>query len=217
MATQRSLPNTASVADDMGDGRLFAPSAERNAQAIEDAMRDHLPETGRALEIASGTGQHIAQFAKRFRQIEWQPSDVSPERLVSIGSYVSAAQLDNLKAPIELDATAQGWSQTHQGFDVLLLVNLLHLISEHEANTLIQEAAKALAQGGKMFLYGPFMRAGELTSDGDRTFHESLVNTDPDIGYKDDFDTLDMITEAWLEPVEIIEMPANNLMIIARK
>jgi SAM-dependent methyltransferase len=217
MAAERSLPKTASVADDIGNGRLFAASAERNATAIEDALRDHLPDRGRALEIASGTGQHIAQFAKRFGNIEWHPSDVSPERLVSIFSYVDEANLANLRAPISLDATEKGWSQAHQGFDVILLVNLLHLISEEEANTLIQEAAHALAQGGKLFLYGPFMRAGELTSEGDHSFHESLVNADPEIGYKDDFDTLDMLNEAWLEPVEIIEMPANNLIIIARK
>ena len=63
----------------------------------------------------------------------------------------------------------------HSGQDLIVLVNLLHLISEGEARTLIREAATALAPGGRFLVYGPFMRAGELISEGDRAFHASLT------------------------------------------
>jgi tRNA G46 methylase TrmB len=55
------------VAHDTGDGRLHAPSAARNAGAIADllerAMKDRPASC--ALEIASGTGQHVVINAAR--------------------------------------------------------------------------------------------------------------------------------------------------------
>ena len=66
-------------------------------------------------------------------------------------------------------------------------------------------------------IYGPFMRSGELISDQDFKFHNSLIIYDQEIGYKDDFDILDEIEENNLSPEAVIEMPANNLMFIAKK
>ncbi|MCK5090381.1 MAG: DUF938 domain-containing protein, partial [Hyphomicrobiaceae bacterium] len=46
---------------DKHDSRLqHAPSATRNSAVILDVLKEYLPETGRALEIASGSGQHAA-------------------------------------------------------------------------------------------------------------------------------------------------------------
>ncbi len=61
------------------------------------------------------------------------------------------------------------------------------------------------------------MRGGELTSQGDERFHESLVSTDPEIGYKDDFDVIDWAMDAGLDVAHVLEMPANNLSLVFRK
>jgi len=66
-------------------------------------------------------------------------------------------------------------------------------------------------------IYGPFMRGGELTSPGDVGFHQSLTAQDSAIGYKDDFDVMDLMQEAGLEMVDVVEMPANNLGLVAEK
>ena len=52
-----------------------SPAADRNKQAILDVLVRVLPEQGRALEIASGTGQHVAWFAATLSGWNWQPSD----------------------------------------------------------------------------------------------------------------------------------------------
>jgi len=118
---------------------------------------------------------------------------------------------------LALDATAPGWGAQVAGQDLVVLVNLLHLVSTPEAQVLISETASALAPGGRFVLYGPFLRDGETTSDGDATFHASLQAQDPEIGYKDNWDVIDWLHGAWLELVEVIEMPANNLAFVARK
>ena len=63
MTRKLSLPDTASVAETGPDGRMYAPSATRNMDAIAAVLDTHAPPSGHALEIASGTGQHIAQLA----------------------------------------------------------------------------------------------------------------------------------------------------------
>ncbi|MCW9042921.1 MAG: class I SAM-dependent methyltransferase [Pseudopelagicola sp.] len=218
MPKRLNLPDTASVATPDAEGRLFAPSAARNAEAIVALTADILEETtGRALEIASGTGQHITALAAALPDIHWQPSDIDPDRRKSIDAYAKAAALPNIAPAIALDATSPGWGAAHTGQAFICLANLLHLISEKEARILISEAAQALAPNGRLMIYGPFMRDDDLTSEGDASFHASLVAQDPEIGYKSDFDVVEWGLSAWLEYDDMVEMPANNLSIIWRK
>ncbi len=217
MPRRLNLPDTASVAQAREGGKLCAPSALRNIGPICDLVGEHAPDGGTALEIASGTGQHIAALAKRFPALTWQPTDIDAARLASIDAWVGDAGLCNVAPAMALDACAPGWAAAQGGNALILCVNLLHLISESETLVLITEAARALAPGGLLILYGPFLRDGETTSDGDAKFHASLIKQDPEIGYKDDFDVIEWLHAAWLELVQVVEMPANNLSFVARK
>ncbi|MDG1128508.1 MAG: DUF938 domain-containing protein [Paracoccaceae bacterium] len=217
MSRRLNLPDTASVAHPSDDGRMFAPSAARNAADIAALVAQHAPASGRALEIASGTGEHAVIFAGAMPGLDWQPTDIDPARRASVDAHAAVAGLANLRAAIDLDATASGWGAAHAGQDLIVLVNRLHLISQAEARTLIGEVAQALAPGGIFVLYGPFLRDGETTSDGDRTFHASLRAKDPEIGYKDDWDVIDWIHANWLDLVQVVEMPANNMAFVARR
>jgi hypothetical protein len=98
-----------------------------------------------------------------------------------------------------------------------VIVNLFHLIPEEKVKSIIAQATQALADGGKIVVYGPFMRGGELTSEGDEAFHQALVRQNPEIGYKDDFDVIEWFEENWLELRHVLEMPANNLCLVAQK
>ncbi|MEY8829224.1 DUF938 domain-containing protein [Sedimentitalea sp. XS_ASV28] len=213
----RNVPGSASIANPIEGARLSAPSAERNRQPISDLLARVAPQTGLALEIASGTGQHVVAFAERLPGLTWQPTDPDPTRRASIDAHAAETGLTNLLAARDLDAAMPGWAADYGGQSLIVLVNLLHLISSGEVRTLITEAAQALLPGGRFVIYGPFMRGGELTSEGDERFHASLRATDPETGYKDDFDVLDWSQAAGLSPLEIIEMPANNLSIILQK
>ncbi len=211
----RKPPSVASIAT-QGDGaRMVAPAAERNMAVLCDLLEQVAPHQGRALELASGTGQHVSAFAARLPGLSWQPTEVDARRRASIDAYCQG--LDNVAPVQELNATRPGWGADWAGQDLVVLINLLHLISEAEAATLITEAAAALAPGGRLVIYGPFMRAGELTSEGDARFHAALTTEDPEIGYKDDFDTIDLMQGAGLEMAQVVEMPANNLALIAEK
>ena len=217
MVYRTKLPDTASVAVSQGDGRLFAPSAERNSAPIVNLIKRIAPEPGNALEIASGTGQHIVQLALSLPNIIWSPSDVEGERLKSISAWVESENLLNIKPPIYLDATETGWAKSLAKSNFILLVNLLHLISWDETETLISELSIALKTKGIALVYGPFMRNGQLISEGDKNFHTSLIQTDPDIGYKNDLEMLTLFSNSGLVHLETVEMPANNAAFVLQK
>jgi SAM-dependent methyltransferase len=202
-------------ADGSADTSLSAPSALRNRDLIAAELVRLAPASGRALEIASGTGEHVIRFAAAMPALTWQPTDPDPVRRASIAAWSAEAGLSNIRPPRDLDAARPGWA-AEEPFptDLVVLVNLLHLISGPEAETVLTEIASVLAPGGIFVLYGPFLRDGEATSDGDAAFHASLKAQDPAIGYKEVIDTCALLVDAGLAHVETVAMPANNLLLV---
>lgn len=210
------LPPSASVATAKEGAKRHAPAAARNAAVLAALLERIAPNEGAALEIASGTGQHVIGFAAALPGLHWQPSDVAPERVASIDAYVAEAGLPNVAPARIFDACAPGWGQGAAPQDLIVVINLLHLISEAAAKCLVAEAAAALTSGGILMIYGPFRRDGALTSAGDQRFDAELRAADPAIGYKEASDVAAWLANANLS-VEREEMPANNLALIARK
>ncbi len=203
-----------SGADISIDGRRHAPSVLRNLGPILDVLRAMAPATGKLLEIASGSGQHAAAGAKALPGLIWQPTDANPDNLISIDAWRAHDPQPNLCAGVVLDAARPGWSSDWFGQDIVLIINLLHLIPAEMAATILAEAARTLTATGRLMVYGPFLRDGLTTSDGDAAFDASLRAQDATIGYKDLGQVLGWMGQSGLT-AEVIPMPANNLMIIA--
>lgn len=199
------------------DGRLSAPAAARNLAPILAVLQDHMPAEGRAVEIASGTGQHCAAFAEAFPRIHWQPTDVAPERLASIDAWADASGRQNIARAVPLNVEQTDWPFEDGSAQVLFLANLLHLVSEGAAEAVVRGGAKLLAPDGRYFIYGPFLRSGSFASDGDASFHASLRQQDPAIGYKDVDQVAEFAGRYGLEILDRRDMPANNLMFVLGK
>jgi SAM-dependent methyltransferase len=199
-----------SGAEVLADGRRVAPSAVRNAAPILRVLRRVVAPGARVLELASGTGQHAAEFAAALGA-EWQPSDVTDGQFGSIAAWGGAVPESGVRPALVLDACAPGWGLGP--WDAVVAVNLLHLVPEAGAEVLIAEAARALAPGGRLAIYGPFLREGRATSDGDAAFDADLRAQDAQLGYKDLGWVMARLGAAGLG-VEVVPMPANNLMLL---
>lgn len=204
-----------SIAHACDDGRLSAPSAARNVAPILEVLSRHMPDTGYALEIASGTGEHAVACAGAFPGVVWQPTDIEAQRLVSIDCWRAVKGHRNMRMAQYLDASAPDWKAP--GFDFFLTVNLLHLIPEAAVRNLIKGIARSLEPGGRWALYGPFRTGGGFRSEGDLAFHETLTSHDPAIGYKDLEWIEELARESGLVRRELVEMPANNLMLVTER
>jgi Protein of unknown function (DUF938) len=205
------LPDTGAPTDPQG--RRHSPSAQRNAPAIRTALQA-FPVHGNLLEIASGSGYHAAQIAPHFPNLTWQPTEFDAENLPSITAWTQ--NIPNIRPPIQLDATTKGWHKLHPNQDAILLINLLHLISSDQAVSLLNESVLALTPGGHGFFYGPFLRDGQTTSQGDASFHASLQLQNPEIGYKDLAWTMAQLSAQNLQ-LTTQDLPTNNILLIAHK
>ncbi len=220
-----AMPKTIAYGDRVGDSgdnpdKLVAPAAERNLDPILAMLRDVLGEgpEGRALELASGTGQQVAAFATAFPDLDWQPSDIAGDALTSIAAWAADTGRANLSEPLRLDLLETDWHlPLDTGYRLMLAINLVHIAPWRVTEGLMAGATRLLAEDGVLIVYGPFLRDGDFVSDGNCFFDYQLRASDSDWGLRDTVDMAALAGAAGLEMAPMIEMPANNTTLIFRK
>jgi hypothetical protein len=205
------------------DGRLDAPAFHRNHQAILGVLERYLiGKSGDAIEVGSGTGQHVVEFARRFPEITWWPTDLNDNHLASIEAWRLHSKLSNIRPARRLDVSDPAWgdaARSEGGPDELLAMfcaNVIHIAPWKVAEGLIAGAGRALRKGGLLFLYGPFKRGGKHTSDSNATFDTSLRQGNPEWGVRDVEAVEKLADRAGLSLMDVVEMPANNLTLVCR-
>jgi hypothetical protein len=195
---------------DLGKGvKRQAPAAARNVEPIGDVLAEWLPRSGLVLEIASGTGEHALAFARRFPDLDWQPSDPDPEALSSIAAWQLEGP-DNLAPPIQLDVTSD-WPVKRA--DAVLCVNMVHISPWQCSLGLLNGAARLLGEGAPLILYGPWLEATVEPAPSNVAFDVDLKARNPEWGLRlvEDF-----AVEAELRGFILAErrhMPSNNVML----
>lgn len=197
--------------------KRFAPATQRNRDIIVDALRPLLPKTGTALEIASGSGEHLIYFAHAFPTITWQPSDADPEARASIAAWCAQAKPRNVLAPAALDASAAPWPAAATQADVVLCINMVHISPWASTLGLLRGAAAALPANGPLYLYGPYRRHGVVTAPSNEDFDYSLKQRDARWGLRQLEDVAAAAAEVGLVLTDVTDVPANNLSIVFRK
>lgn len=215
MADQPQPNYSPGLTDGHQDGRLVAPSAQRNEQPLIDALQPILRDRrGTLLEIGSGTGQHSAAFARAFPMIDWLPSDPFDTHLDSVRAWGRHAGVANLRQPIWLDA-AEDWPMMEPLIGVISS-NVIHITPWVVTMGIIRGAAR-MSKDGVLLFYGPFREGGQHTGDGNARFDESLREQDPSWGIRD-LEEVAKEAEAYgFGAPEVTQMPANNRLLCFRR
>ena len=201
--------------DQAGDGRHFSPSAARNSGPIREVLERVLPKSGIALEIGSGTGEHVICFAKALPGLLWQPSDPDPASRASIAAWIAAEGIANVRAPVAIDVRQAAWGvEDAAPFAAMISLNMIHIAPWQAALGLLAGARRLLRPDGILYLYGPFMRSGAHTAPSNAAFDADLKRRDPRWGVRDTDDLVREAANHGLELREVIEMPANNLSLV---
>lgn len=195
------------------DRRRSAPAAQRNREPILGVLRDALPEAGTVLEVASGTGEHAAFFAREWPELAWQPSDPSPEMRESIAAWCTG--LPNVMPPLDLDASAPEWPVSRA--EAIVCINMVHISPWAATEGLMRGAGRILAGGAPLVLYGPYRRAGQALEPSNEAFDQDLARRDPAWGLRLVEDVADCAALHGLKLERVVEMPANNLSLVFRK
>lgn len=195
----------------MSDARRHAPATQRNRDAILAVLRGALPTAGLVLEVASGSGEHVLHFAGALPGLTFQPSDPDPGALASIAAWT--ADRANILPPVQLDATGD-WPIA--AADAILCINMIHVAPWDATIGLLAGAARILAPGAPLYLYGPYRRNGAHTAPSNEAFDRSLRDRDPAWGVRD-LEAVIALAMADFTGPAITEMPANNLSLVFRR
>jgi SAM-dependent methyltransferase len=203
------------------DGRLDAAAFHRNHQPIQRVLERFLRDkSGEVLEAGSGTGQHVVAFARENPEIVWWPSDLNDQHLASIAAWRAYAELANVRAPLRIDLSDPAWcAAMHDGSGpgpllAVFCANVVHIAPWRVAEGLFAGAARYLRPDGRLFLYGPFKRDGRHTALSNAVFDTSLRNANSEWGVRDLGDLQRLAEGVGLTLAEIVEMPANNLIVV---
>jgi SAM-dependent methyltransferase len=191
---------------------LSSPAAARNREPILAVLRQHLPQPGEVLEVASGGGEHAAWFAAAMPQVTWRPSDRDDASLASIAAWREQAGAANLLEPVRLDAAAEAWPVERA--DAVVCINMIHIAPWAAAEGLMRGAGRVLPPGGVLYLYGPFRVGGEHTAPSNAAFDESLRARDPAWGVRDLEEVTALAQTSGLAMRTCVPMPANNLSVV---
>jgi Protein of unknown function (DUF938) len=199
----------------------YSAPAERNRAPILEALQKVLPLSGLALEIASGTGQHVAHFAANLPGWVWQPSDATAKGFASIAAWCAQAGVANVREPVVVDVQAPVWpfegTTFSEPFDAIYCANMLHISPWATCAGLMQGASRHLSSQGILITYGPYLESDRPTSPGNVAFDADLRQRNPQWGIR----TLESVQQqaalAGLKLQQRFQMPANNLLLVFKR
>lgn len=198
-------------------GGLVSPAVARNTDVILAVLRAHLPEHGRVLEIASGSGEHAVAFARALPRVTWTPSDPSAQARASIAAWRDQAALPNLAEPLSLDALDPTTWPT-ETVQAIVCINMIHISPWTATDGLMALAGRVLTRpGGLLVLYGPYLEADQPLAPSNAAFDADLKARDPAWGLRD---RDAVVAEAQTRGLHLTlrkTMPANNIALLFRR
>ncbi|XP_029913751.1 methyltransferase-like 26 B [Myripristis murdjan] len=201
-----------------------SPLAERNwaglCSVLEDVLEDQSHRELFAVELGSGTGQHVIHFSQKIPFITWQPSDIKEEARDSIKAYIMATKAKTVLQPVHLDAS-EPWEKwaglPRNSCDVVIAINLLQYSSFKTAEGVFNGSGQILKQSGLLLIYGVFAINGTITPSCNEDLDAELRNMNPEWGLPD-IDVLRQLAYGnGLRMERMIEMEEYNKLLIFRK
>lgn len=204
-----------------GDARLDAPAFHRNCAPIWAELSGYLKDRqGNVLEVGSGSGQHVIEFARQSPHLLWWPTDYNGRNLKSIDAWRQHGHVQNVEEARHLDLCALEWglneadSATLSDLTAIFCANVLHISPWRTTRGLIWGASQRLHPGGLLFIYGPFKQDGQHTAPSNEAFDASLRARDPEWGVRDIADIQTVAAEHGMLLAEIEPMPASNMILV---
>lgn len=192
--------------------KRHAPATSRNREPLRNVLTQWLPDCGRVLEVASGTGEHAVFFARSFPFLEWQPSDSDSDALASIAAHRKEASCANLAPPIHFDVTEPEF--TVGPVDAIVCINMVHIAPFSACEGLFRHAQRLLKAGAPLVLYGPFRFHGEFHAPSNAEFDRMLKERNPLWGVRDLDEIETVARQREFRLGDIVSLPANNHCLI---
>jgi len=196
-------------------------AAKRNKNAICSVLKKLVPpeENLTALEIASGSGLHVAYFAENLPNVTWTPSELNESYL--LGIIEQKKDLKNVNEPVVIDISedVSKWDQPPpaMSYDLILNINMIHISEWSATQGLFSAAGQLLTKNGMLVTYGPYSKNGILKPESNKTFNRYLQDQNSAWGVRDIADLTEEAKEYGLYHAEEFDMPSNNKVLVFRR
>ena len=142
--------------------------------------------------------------------------------VASINAWRDHMQIEDtvMRDALFLDASAESWpriTENNDKIDGVMCINMIHIAPWKCCLGLLRHSATLLKSGAPLIFYGPFIQGELETALSNIRFDESLKQRNSEWGLR----TLESVRHAGMEYgftlVTVLEVPANNLIVIFRK
>lgn len=199
---------------------MLAWAGRRNRDPILDVFKRLFSPSGEALELASGSGQHINYFAPHFKEHRFQPSDYDTRVFETIVRNRAEAGNTNVADPVRIDLTdSTTWPDGKEKlYDVIFVINLFQVAPVSIIDGIAQVAARALKPTGILSIYGPFKVDARYTTESNQAFDQEILAAKvPEWGLKDVRDLERAANVHGILLKQQIDMAASNFILVFGK
>ena len=124
-----------------------------------------------------------------------------------------------MRPALTLDATTPDWPLGSAGtppeqLTLIYSFNVIHISPWAVTEGLAAGAGRHLTDEGIWMLYGPYKRSDRHTAASNEEFDRSLRARDPAWGVRNLEDVEKLAARNGLQTIDVIEMPANNLIVV---
>lgn len=208
--------------------KLIYPAATRNQDPILQVLKRFIisdvdnvedEESPLFLEIASGSGQHVAHFAPYFPGVKFQPTEVDDSLIGSISYYAEHCPTRNILPPklIDICNKLSYYGFEENSVDYMYNANMIHISPYACTVGLFENAGNYLKSDALMITYGPYSKDGVITPESNIQFDASLRARNTEWGLRDMADLIKLAEQNNLALMDTVEMPANNKTLIWKK
>lgn len=193
--------------------KQFSPAAEQNKLPILEVIKKHFGDCQSILEIASGSGQHVAFFSQALPRCIFQPTEKEKEFLESISLYTES--LKNVRPPMLLDIENDLWPR--EKFEAAININMIHISPFSACEALFLGMKNCLKPKGFLLMYGPFFEKDTAPVQSNIEFDRYLRNQNQQWGVRFVEDVLEVAKSTGFQLTDKVQMPANNLSLVFEK
>jgi hypothetical protein len=155
----------------------------QDAEAIREVLAKFVPTEGVVLEIASGSGERIADFARHLKGLTWQPTESDPDTLRALSTRVVEAELGNLLPPLDLDVNRQPWPGSQ--ISAVIAIDIVNTMPWDDVLAMFFGASRAMLSAGLLFIYSAVRFNGRYTAQINEERDQALRARDDRFGLRD--------------------------------
>ena len=198
-----------------------SPAFSRNINPIADAMASQgFDRCEFLLELGCGPGEHVVEFAKRWEEPFFQPTDCSRAAITSTDLRAREAGLRATRiCPARIvDVAEDEWPQVEGDppYDGIYSINVIHIMAKRAIPSFFAGCGRNLRPGGLLGLYDTWTFDGEFIGPNNARFDASLRSQG--YGGVAAIEECDQAaSRAGLERIDVTYLPANNQFVTYRK